>query len=109
MKTHVNFRVIRQRSQNLIQRFMHFLRISLEKSTTTSNKESITSEHSSVISIFHVVADGVLGVTWCVESSDLNAFADLESGVVGWGLGYFIAVFATDYGERVLFELRFSG
>lgn len=106
-ETHVDFCVIRQCCQNLVQRFMHFLGVSLEEPSTSPDEKSVTSENGSVIAIFHVVADGILGVTWCVESSDFDTFADFESGVVGWGFGYFVAVFAADDRKWVLFELRY--
>lgn len=106
-KTHVDFCIIGQRRQNLIQRFMHLLGISLEKPSTTADEKGVTGEDSSVIAIFHVVAYRILGMTWGVESSDFDAFADLEGGVMRRGFGYFVAVFATDDGEWVLFELRY--
>lgn len=81
-QTHIDLRIIRQRRQNLVQRFMHFLCISLEKTSTAPDEKSVTSENSSVIAIFHVVANGILGMTWRVEGGDCDTFADFEGRVV---------------------------
>lgn len=119
--TYVYVSVVRQSSESLVQRLVHFLGVAFEEAATacrklvlrsvamlklslTANEKRVASEHSTVISIFEEEANTVLCVARSVQSFDLDVLTDSESFAVGRGGGDFFAVFAADDGERVAFE-----
>lgn len=88
--TYINYGVIRQRREPLVQSLMHLLRIALEEPSTpcslsahaqnihpctirgllklTANEKGITRENSFVLSVFHKEADAVLSVARCMHT-----------------------------------------
>lgn len=103
--TYIDFGVIRQSCEDIVQCFMHFLCIALKEPTTSTDEQCVASENGSVVPIFHVITDGILGVTWRVKSSHFDVFADLERGIVRWCLGHPVTIFATNDWNRIFFEL----
>ena len=86
---------------------MHLRSISLEKPTTASNEQGVTSKHdlATITTVLHEVADRVLRVAGGVECCDGDVGSDFEGAFVGWCARYCSAVFAANYGDRVGFEL----
>jgi hypothetical protein len=71
----------------------------------TADEQSIASEHDFLVSVFHKVADAVLGMTGRMERCDFDAIANFERFFMCGGLGHFRAVFATNDRDRICFEL----
>jgi hypothetical protein len=77
-----------------------------ERSRHTSNEQSVTCEHYTLVSILHVVADAILRVARCVQCLDGDAISNLELITMPGGLGNILAVLATDNLESLeLFQL----
>lgn len=94
----VDFCVVGKRSEGFVERFVHFLGGAFEEAATAADEEGVAGEDGAVVAVFGEEADVVLGVAWGVEGSDFYG-ADVEGGVVAWGLGDALAVAAADYGD----------
>jgi hypothetical protein len=75
------------------------------RNVLTSNEKSIAGEHSLIIAILKEKANAVLGVTGRMQSSNLDAFTDIECRFMARGFCNFIAVLPTNYRERILLKL----
>lgn len=81
--THVDLRIVRQLSQNPIQGSFHLLRLSFEETTTSSNKQGVTSENRPLdiaictilrsVLILCIEADAVLCMAGCAQCSQFDA------------------------------------
>lgn len=65
----------------------------------TSNEQSVPSEHNTLISILHEVANAVLRVARCVQSLDRDAVSDLELLTMCRSLGDRLALLAPNHWE----------
>jgi hypothetical protein len=65
-RAHVDFGIIRQCSESLIQRSIHFLRRAFEEPSTPAVEECVTRENDFFLAILHEPADAVLCVAWGV-------------------------------------------
>ena len=70
----------------------------------TTDEKCVTSEDSTVIAVFEQKTDAVLGMARCVESFHFDVLANSEGFAVAWGGGDFVAILATDDGQRVALE-----
>lgn len=71
----------------------------------TSNEQGIASEDDFLISVFHKVADAVLGMAGGVERCNLDTLADFERFFMCRCFCHFRTVLATDDWDRIRFEL----
>jgi len=104
--TYVDFGVVRQGSEDRIQCFMHLLCITLEETSTSPDEQSVPSKNCPIISVFHVITDRVLSMTWCVESSHFDVIANFECRIVCWCFRDLVAILTTNDWQWILFELR---
>lgn len=60
--------IIRQRRERLIQRRVHFLRVTLKELSATRVEQCVASEDDALISVLKEPADAILRVAWCVQA-----------------------------------------
>jgi len=104
--TYVDLGVVRQRGKRRVQRLVHFLGVSLEESSTSTNEESVSGENSAVVGllVLEEIADAVLGVAWRVKGLDGDAGANAECLTMLWRRRYLRTVFTTDDWKLVSFQ-----
>jgi len=102
--TRVNVSVVRKRGESLVQRLVHLLGVAFEEAATTANEQSVTSENSTVVSVFEEEANAILGVARRVEGLHLDVLANREGVAMSGSLVDLVAVFAADDGKRVALE-----
>jgi hypothetical protein len=93
---HVDFSIVRKRSESLIEGSLHLLRCAFEEPPAAPVEESVACEDGFVFAVLHEPADAVLCVARGVYRFHGDA-ADVEALAICWGLGHAFAVFATDY------------
>lgn len=93
-------RVVRERSEGLVERGVHLLGAAFEEFAAAADEEGVPGEHGAFRwrfrPVFHVVADAVLGVAGRVERGDGDVLAEREARVVRRRLRHAVAVFAAD-------------
>jgi hypothetical protein len=70
----------------------------------TANEQSVTSEDSTVISVFEQEAYAILGMAGRVKGLHFDVLANSEGLAMARSLVDLVAVLATDDGERVALE-----
>ena len=66
LHTYIDSRIIRQRSQHLVQRLVHLLRRALEEAAAASDEQRVARKDRPVVAVFEEVAYAVLRVARCV-------------------------------------------
>lgn len=66
----------------------------------TTDEQSVSSEDSSLVTVFEEIAYAVLGMAWGVKRLDVN-IADFECLAMAWSLRDFVAVLAANDGYLV--------
>ncbi|KAL7358260.1 hypothetical protein ACKS0A_02222 [Histoplasma ohiense] len=74
----IDFGIVWKPSKNMIQGIIHLFSSSLKESTASSNEKRISCKYNSLVTVFRKIADAILGVTWRMQSSHLNAFSYFE-------------------------------
>lgn len=96
--------IIRQRRERLVERRVHFLRVTLEKLAAARVEKRIASEDDPLVSVLQEPADTVLRVTWRVQAFDGDV-TQLEAGAIRRSLCHALGVFAANDGEVWTVEL----
>lgn len=65
----------------------------------TRNEKRITCEYNFLVSVLRIIADTILGVTWCMHRFYRDSLADLERLLVLRRLRHLGAISTTDYGS----------
>lgn len=100
-----DFGVIWEGGKCFVQGFVHLLGVSFKEAAASANEQCISCEYGTVVAVFEVEADAVLGVAWCVKCLHIDG-ADVEGFVVARRSGDFFAVTSANYRQVESFELR---
>jgi hypothetical protein len=103
----IDFSVIWESCEGLVQGFVHFLGGALEKAAAAADEHCVSGKHGAIVAVFEEKAYTVLCMTWGVQSGHIYG-SDVELGLVAGCLGYELAVTTTDYRDVESFGLSYK-